>query len=88
VFPAALAAGLGVTAIGLFTVLDLQAWSDFRSMRDDPCAASRMCDTGGVRTKLVVADIALGVGIVSLGVAAFLALPHLGGRGARSALAR
>jgi hypothetical protein len=77
ILPVAITAGVGVLGIGVFSVLQLQAWSDFRALRDDPCAATRTCDTGGVRSKLYVADTALVVGIVSLGVAAFLALPHL-----------
>jgi hypothetical protein len=83
--PPAIAVGVGVVGIGVFSVLDLQAWSDFRALRDGPCAASRTCDTGGVRTKLYVADVALAVGIISLGVAAVLTLPHLGGHGKSTA---
>jgi hypothetical protein len=77
VFPLVAATTIGVAALGIFSGLHLQAWSDFRTLRDDPCAGTRTCNTVGVRSELVAADVFLGVGIVALGAAALLALPRL-----------
>ncbi len=75
--PIALTAGLGLASVGAFFALQLQSWSDYRALRDDPCASSGTCDVSGVRTRLVLGDVALGVGIVSLGVATVLTILRL-----------
>jgi hypothetical protein len=85
IWPTVGAAAAGVVGIGLFSVLDLQSWADYHALKEDRCAASRTCDVSGIKTKIVVADVALGVGIVALGVAALLAL---GSHKARSAAQR
>jgi hypothetical protein len=74
VFPIVLA-GVGVVALGSFTYLGLSAKSDLRALESDPCAATRTCaqsDVDSVRTRYAIADVALGVGVVSLVAAAWL----------------
>ena len=76
--PLAVTAGVGLAGVGAFTVLELQGWSDYRALKNEPCAATGTCDVSGVRTRLIAGDVALGVGVLSLGVAAVLAILHFG----------
>lgn len=74
VFPIMLA-GVGVVALGAFAYLGLTARSDLRALESDPCATSKTCsksDVDSVRTRFAIADVALGVGVVSFVAAAWL----------------
>jgi len=64
--------GVGVVGIGLFATFGILGTSD-KSELEDTCAPScSEADVDGVRAKLIAADVSLGVGVVALGVAAFL----------------
>ena len=66
--------GAGVLALGSFAFFGLKGYSDYKNLKDscDPnCAKS---DTDSVKTKFLIADISLGVGVVALGVATYLFL--------------
>lgn len=83
--PALLVSG-GVTALGAagFAVFGLLGQGEKRDLRDS-CAPSRTCasaDVDGARTKLIVADVSLGLGVVGAAVfTGFLLAPLF--RGAR-----
>ena len=69
--PAIVLAGVGVVALGSFAVFGLGGKSDVADLQ----SCKGHCDSGAVdkaRTKLIVADISLGIGIVALGVATYL----------------
>ncbi|MDB4942781.1 MAG: hypothetical protein JWP97_2315 [Labilithrix sp.] len=87
VVPAAVVAGVGVLALGSFALFGLTGKSDVDDLQSckGHCAES---DVDSARTKLIVADISLGVGIVALGVATymFLSRPHVAESGAKTAL--
>ena len=64
-------AGLGVVALGSFAVFGLQGRADAADLRAG-CGATASCtddQVGAVRSKYLIADISLGVGIVALGAA-------------------
>jgi hypothetical protein len=66
--PAIIVGGIGVVALGSFAIFGLGGRSDV----DDLQACKGHClesDVDKARTKLIIADISLGVGIVALGVA-------------------
>lgn len=69
--------GLGLAGVGIFASLQLSGWADYRALRADGCGATRTCDGGGVRGKLIGGDIALGLGVASLGVAIGLTIARL-----------
>ncbi|MDB4937584.1 MAG: hypothetical protein JWP87_4556 [Labilithrix sp.] len=72
---------VGVVALGSFAYLGLSAKSDLRALEDDPCAIRRTCaqsDVDSVRTRFALADVALGVGVVSLAAATWLWLARDG----------
>ncbi|WP_394848283.1 hypothetical protein LZC95_12575 [Pendulispora brunnea] len=70
--------GVGVAALASFAFFGLKGLSDYNHLKDtcDPnCSTS---DTDAVKTKFLVADVSLGVGVVALGVATYLFLSHPG----------
>jgi hypothetical protein len=73
-WPAMLAGSVGVLAIGGFAVVGGIGQSE-KNQLEQSCASSRSCASGDVdaaRTKLVLADVALGVGVLAIGLAAYL----------------
>jgi len=66
------AAGVGVLALSSFAYFGLTASSDASNLRESCAPHCRVEDVDSVRTKLVVANVSLGVGIVALGVAGAL----------------
>lgn len=71
--PAVVIGGIGIVALGSFAVFGLGGKSDV----DDLQKCKPNCAEGDVdsaRTKLIIADISLGVGVVALGVATYLFL--------------
>jgi hypothetical protein len=72
-------AGVGVAAAGTGAVLGVGGLSDYHGLQDG-CGRTGACTSSQVspvRTRLWVADVALVVGAVSLGVAGWLALRPL-----------
>ena len=65
---------LGVVALGAAVALWLTAKSDLASIESSPCASTKTCaqsDLDAVRTRLVVGDVAAGVGVLAVGTAVF-----------------
>jgi hypothetical protein len=74
--PWVLGAG-GILALGAGGVFAAVALSDRSDLRAQPCAATATCSRGDVdrvNRELLFADIGIGVGIVALGIAAYLFL--------------
>ena len=71
IVPAAIVGGVGVLALGSFAIFGLTGKSDVDDLEScrGHCAES---DVDHARTKLIIADISLGVGIVALGVATYM----------------
>ena len=66
--------GLGVVSLGAFAYLGITGKSDLAGLRDG-CGRTQSCaeaDVDAVKTTLLLADVSLGVGVVSLGVATAL----------------
>ena len=71
IVPALVVGGIGVAALGSFAIFGIGGKNDV----DDLQKCKPVCDEKDVdaaRTKLIIADISLGVGIVALGVAAYM----------------
>lgn len=66
--------GVGVAAIGNFAVFGLLSNSEFSDRQKDCMPNCTEDQVSSIRTKQIIADVSLGVGIVSLGVAAYLYL--------------
>jgi hypothetical protein len=67
--------GLAVVAFGTEAYFGITGLSDRSSLESQPCAKTATCSSDAVtsiRTKFTVADIALGVGLVSAGLSAYL----------------
>ena len=72
IVPAVVVGSIGVLALGSFAIFGLGGKSDVSNLESTckpHCAES---DVDKARTKLIIADISLGVGIVALGVATYL----------------
>lgn len=72
IVPSLVVGGIGVLALGSFAIFGLGGKSDVSNLESTckpHCAES---DVDKARTKLIIADISLGVGIVALGVATYL----------------
>jgi hypothetical protein len=63
---------LGAAALGSFAFFALTGKSDENDLRDSCSPNCPESDVDSVRTKYLVADISLGVGIASLGAATWL----------------
>ena len=71
IVPSLVVGGLGVVALGSFAVFGIGGKNDV----DDLQTCKPVCkeeDVDRARTKLIIADISLGVGVVALGVAAYM----------------
>ena len=64
--------GVGVIGVGAFVTLGVLGKSQRDDLRDACAPACSEDDVSSVRTKLILADVSLGVGVVSLGVATYL----------------
>lgn len=64
--------GLGGVGIGLFAVLGITGVSRYSELKNSCSPNCDPSDTSAVKTRFLVADISLGVGIVALGGAAYL----------------
>ena len=71
IVPALVVGGIGVVALGSFALFGIQGKNDVDDLQKckPRCAES---DVDKARTKLIIADISLGVGIVALAVSAYM----------------
>jgi hypothetical protein len=86
--PSILLGGVGVAALGTSAFVGLQGRSDYRQLNQ---SCRPQCDPGpsnDVSQKLLIADIALGVGVASLGVATILFFTSGGSTDATTVLRR
>jgi hypothetical protein len=65
---------IGVVALGSFTWFGLSGRSEYFDLKDSCGPGCSQSDVGSMRTKLIVADVSLGVSVVALGAAAYLLL--------------
>jgi hypothetical protein len=63
--------GVGVAGIAAFTTLGILGKNERDDLRDTCAPSCSEDDVSSVRTKLILADVSLGVGVVSLGVATY-----------------
>jgi hypothetical protein len=69
--PTILVAGIGVVALGSFAAFGITGESDVDGLQHcKPNCAPK--DVDRARTKLIMADVSLGIGVVALGVAAYM----------------
>jgi hypothetical protein len=74
IVPALVVGGIGVLAIGSFAIFGLGGKSDVSDLENTCKPHCAQSDVDKARTKLIIADISLGVGVVALGVATYLFL--------------
>jgi len=72
--PAIIVGGVGVLALGSFAIFGLGGKSDVSDLEKTCKPRCAQSDVDAAKTKLLIADISLGVGIVALGVATYLVL--------------
>ncbi len=72
IVPALVVGGIGVLALGSFAIFGLGGKSDVSDLENTCKPHCAEADVDKARTKLIIADISLGVGIVALGVATYL----------------
>lgn len=72
IVPALVVGGIGAAALGSFAIFGIAGRNEVDDLEKNckPNCAEK--DVDSARTKLVIADISLGVGIVALGVAAYM----------------
>lgn len=67
--------GLGIAAIGTGIFFGVSAYGQYNDLKDQNCSPScPKSETDAIRQKFLVADIAVGVGVVAVGVATYLLL--------------
>src|SRR5205814_1618210 len=64
--------GVGILGLGSFTYFGLTSKGDLSNLKDTCAPYCAQNDLDSVKTRMLVADISLGVGIVALGVATYL----------------
>ena len=73
--PAFVVGGIGVVALGSFAIFGLGGKSDVSDLENENCKPHCSQDrVDKARTKLIIADISLGISIVALGVATYMIL--------------
>lgn len=73
-------AGVGVVALGSFTYFGISGRKDASDLASS-CGATKTClqsQVDPIRNKLIVADVSLGVSLISLGIATYLFVTHHG----------
>ncbi len=69
--------GAGLVAVGVGAVIGITALGDRSSLKDRNCAPyCPQGDVDAIRTKFIISDITVGVGIVAVGAAVVLWLTH------------
>jgi hypothetical protein len=74
---------LGVTTLASFTYFGLSGRADYLDLEQSCAPGCTSAQVTPGRTKLIVADVSLGISVVSLGIAAYLWIAHA--RGAHTA---
>ncbi len=69
--------GLGVAALGVFGYFGISGMADADHLRATCVPACRPSDVDAVHTKLIVADVALGVGVASVALATWFGVSAL-----------
>lgn len=64
--------GVGVLGVGAFVTLGVLGKNQRDELRDTCAPSCAEDDVSSARTKLILADVSLGVGVISLGVATYL----------------
>jgi len=75
--PAFIVGGIGVVGLVSFAIFGISGKSDVSDLRDGPNKCAPNCpesEVDSARTKLIVADISLGIGVVALAVATYMIL--------------
>jgi len=67
---------IGVVAIGSFAFFGITGKSDVSDLRDTCAPNCQQSQVDSARSKLIVADISLGVGVVALGVATWMVISN------------
>lgn len=78
--PAYIAGGVGIAALGVGTVFAIIGTGDYNDLKNG-CGQTKSCtddQVSPVKTKILIADIAFGVGIVAIGTAVVLYLTETG----------
>jgi hypothetical protein len=78
--PAYIVGGIGVAALGVGTAFAIIGTGDYNDLKDG-CGKTKTCtdsDIQPVKTKILIADIAFGVGIVAIGTAVVLYITESG----------
>lgn len=70
--PSLVFGGIGLVALGSWAFFGLSGTSEVNDMESNCKPHCAQSDVDAARTKLIIADVSLGVGIVSLGVATYL----------------
>jgi len=86
--PAFVVGGIGVAALGVGTIFTVIATGDFNDLKNS-CGQTKTCtddQTSPIKTKVLVADIAFGVGIVAIGTAVVLYITESGSSSAHTQL--
>jgi hypothetical protein len=68
--------GLGVVALGSFTYFGLTGKSDVSDLKNTCAPNCEQSKVDSARSKLIIADISLGVGVVAIGVATWMILTN------------
>jgi hypothetical protein len=69
--------GAGVVAIGVGAYIGIAARSDLKNLESSPCADTRTCEQSevdSVKRRFLIADIAMGAGVVALGAGVVILL--------------
>jgi len=69
--------GVGLVAIGVGAYVGVSAKSDLDALESDPCAKKRTCsqsEVDSVRSRFLLADVVMGVGVISLGAGTYFLL--------------
>lgn len=80
--------GVGVLALGSFGYFGLTSKSDLSKLRTDCAPFCDQSQLDDVKSRMLIADVSLGVGIVALGVAAVLFVSRGAARSATTTAAR
>ncbi|AKV02346.1 hypothetical protein AKJ09_09009 [Labilithrix luteola] len=72
--PALVVGGIGVLALGSWAYFGLSGTSDVDHLESTCKPNCKQSDVDSARSKLIIADVSLGVGVVALGVATYMIL--------------
>jgi hypothetical protein len=67
---------LGVVALGSFAYFGVRALNDASNLRETCAPVCEHSDVRNVKTENVISGVSLGVGLVSLGLAAWILVSH------------